>query len=92
MEQPTEVLRHAAFTTTPDGGNPAGTILDATRLDDAGMQAIAAGIGYAESVFVTQATVDGDARRNRVRYFSPIAEVPFLRPCHHCLGRRAVGA
>jgi PhzF family phenazine biosynthesis protein len=80
MEQPTEVLRYAAFTTSPDGGNPAGVILDATRLDDAGMQAIAADTGYAESVFVTEAAVDGDARRNRVRYFSPIAEVPF---CGH---------
>ena len=44
------------------------------------MQAIAADIGYAETVFVTEARVDGDFRRNRVRYFSPIAEVPF---CGH---------
>ena len=80
MEQTTEVLRYAAFTTTPDGGNPAGVVLDATRLDDARMQAIAADIGYAESVFVTEVSVDGDSRRNRVRYFSPIAEVPF---CGH---------
>jgi PhzF family phenazine biosynthesis protein len=44
------------------------------------MQAISAEIGYAETVFVTEAAVDGDSRRNRVRYFSPIAEVPF---CGH---------
>ncbi|MGO4228917.1 PhzF family phenazine biosynthesis protein [Arthrobacter sp. YAF34] len=80
MEPTSEVLRYAAFTTTPDGGNPAGVVLDATRLDDARMQAIAADVGYAETVFVTEAAVDGDARRNRVRYFSPIAEVPF---CGH---------
>ncbi|WP_104138724.1 PhzF family phenazine biosynthesis protein [Arthrobacter sp. ZGTC131] len=80
MEPSSEVLRYAAFTTTPDGGNPAGVVLDATRLDDARMQAIAADIGYAETVFVTEARVDGDVRRNRVRYFSPIAEVPF---CGH---------
>lgn len=80
MEPTTEVLRYAAFTTTPDGGNPAGVVLDATRLGDARMQAIAADIGYAETVFVTEPTVDGDFRRNRVRYFSPIAEVPF---CGH---------
>jgi PhzF family phenazine biosynthesis protein len=80
MEMTPEVLRYAAFTTTPDGGNPAGVVLDATRLDDARMQAIAADIGYAETVFVTEARVDGDFRRNRVRYFSPIAEVPF---CGH---------
>ncbi|MFH5877582.1 PhzF family phenazine biosynthesis protein [Arthrobacter sp. NA-172] len=30
--------------------------------------------------FVTEKGVDGDPRRNRVRYFSPIAEVPF---CGH---------
>lgn len=80
MESTVEVLRYAAFTTTPDGGNPAGVVLDGTRLDDAGMQAIAADIGYAETVFVTETAVDGDSRRNRVRYFSPIAEVPF---CGH---------
>jgi PhzF family phenazine biosynthesis protein len=80
MELSTEILRYAAFTTTPDGGNPAGVVLDAARLDDARMQAIAADIGYAETVFLTEAGVDGDVRRNRVRYFSPIAEVPF---CGH---------
>ncbi|MGM7778676.1 PhzF family phenazine biosynthesis protein [Arthrobacter sp. KNU-44] len=80
MEQTPDVLRYAAFTATPEGGNPAGVVLDATGLDDARMQAIAAEIGYAETVFVTGKTIDGDARRNRVRYFSPIAEVPF---CGH---------
>lgn len=75
-----EVLRYAAFTTTPDGGNPAGVVLDATQLADAQMQAIAAEIGYAETVFVTESRVGGDSRRNRVKYFSPIAEVPF---CGH---------
>lgn len=80
MELTSEILRYAAFTTTPGGGNPAGVVLDATRLDDAQMQAIAADIGYAETVFVTEERVDGDSRRNRVRYFSPIAEVPF---CGH---------
>jgi PhzF family phenazine biosynthesis protein len=44
------------------------------------MQAIAADIGYSETVFVTEERVAGDFRRNRVRYFSPIAEVPF---CGH---------
>lgn len=80
MERTPDVLRYAAFTATPDGGNPAGVVLDARGLDDAGMQAIASDIGYAETVFVTEIAVEGDARRNRVRYFSPIAEVPF---CGH---------
>lgn len=80
MVQTSDVLRYAAFATTPDGGNPAGVVLDATRLDDAQMQVIAADVGYAETVFITEVAVDGDSRRNRVRYFSPIAEVPF---CGH---------
>ena len=80
MSHTSEVLRYAAFAATPDGGNPAGVVLDATRLDDAQMQVIAADIGYAETVFITEAAVGGDPRRNRVQYFSPIAEVPF---CGH---------
>ena len=74
------VLRYAAFTATPDGGNQAGVVLDASRLDDAGMLAIAADVGYSETAFITELGVGGDPRRSRVRYFSPIAEVPF---CGH---------
>ena len=80
MEDTTEILRYAAFSTTPEGGNPAGLVLDASHLDDAGMLAVAAAVGYAETAFVTETAVDGNARRSRVRYFSPIAEVPF---CGH---------
>ncbi len=80
MEQTPEILRYAAFSTSPDGGNPAGVVLDAAGLDEARMQAIAADVGYAESVFVTQVAVEGNPRRHQVRYFSPIAEVPF---CGH---------
>ena len=80
MEISPEVLRYAAFSTTPDGGNPAGLVLDARHLDEAGMLAVAAAVGYAETAFVTEQGVDGDPRRSRLRYFSPIAEVPF---CGH---------
>ncbi len=80
MESTPEVLRYAAFSTTPDGGNPAGLVLDARHLDDPGMLAVASAVGYAETAFVTEQNVDGDPRRSRVRYFSPIAEVPF---CGH---------
>jgi len=72
----TEILRYAAFTESPDGGNPAGVVLDASGLDDASMQRIAADVGYSETAFVTGA--NGDALD--VRYFSPLAEVPF---CGH---------
>ena len=72
----TEILRYAAFTDTPEGGNPAGVVLDASGLDDAEMQAIAADVGYSETAFVTAA----DDHDLTVRYFSPLAEVPF---CGH---------
>jgi PhzF family phenazine biosynthesis protein len=72
----TEILRYAAFTDVPEGGNPAGVVLDASALDDAEMQRIAADVGYSETAFVTAA--DGDELD--VRYFSPLAEVPF---CGH---------
>jgi PhzF family phenazine biosynthesis protein len=78
----TDVLRYAAFTTTPDGGNPAGVVLDATGLDDADQQKIAADVGYSETAFVTRAQ-DG----YQVRYFSPLAEVAF---CGHATIATAV--
>lgn len=48
-----EVLRYTAFSGTPGGGNPAGVVLDATGLGDADMLAVAAGLGYSESAFLT---------------------------------------
>jgi PhzF family phenazine biosynthesis protein len=80
----TEILRLAAFTDIPEGGNPAGVVLDATALDDATMQTIAADIGYSETAFLTG--VDAD-RTYDVRYFSPVAEVPF---CGHATIATAV--
>jgi PhzF family phenazine biosynthesis protein len=73
-----EILRLAAFTDDPRGGNPAGVVLDAAGLDAEDMQAIAARVGYSETAFV-----DGDA----VRYFSPAIEVPF---CGHATIATAV--
>jgi PhzF family phenazine biosynthesis protein len=80
----TEILRLAAFTDIPEGGNPAGVVLDATALDDATMQAIAADIGYSETAFLTGVGAD---RTYDVRYFSPAAEVPF---CGHATIATAV--
>ncbi|WP_028570438.1 PhzF family phenazine biosynthesis protein [Salinispora tropica] len=71
-----EILRFAAFTTDPAGGNPAGVVLDATGADDAEMQRVAAEVGYSETAFL----VPGGAGHFTVRYFSPKAEVPF---CGH---------
>jgi PhzF family phenazine biosynthesis protein len=78
-----EVLRYAAFTGEPSGGNPAGIVLDGTDLADATMQQIAAEIGFSETAFLTPTgpnTAD-------VRYFAPIAEVPF---CGHATIAAAV--
>lgn len=48
----TEIQRYAAFTADPQGGNPAGIVLDASGLSDAEMLAIAAEVGYSETAFV----------------------------------------
>jgi PhzF family phenazine biosynthesis protein len=73
-----DVLRYAAFSDRPEGGNPAGVVLDASGLSDERMLAIAAELGYSESAFL-----DGDD----LRYFSPLAEVPF---CGHATVATAV--
>ncbi|MBQ1162814.1 PhzF family phenazine biosynthesis isomerase, partial [Streptomyces sp. A73] len=73
-----DILRYTAFTSDPDGGNPAGVVLDATRLDEQQMLAIAAEVGYSETAFITAR--DEQQRRFTLRYFSPLAEVAF---CGH---------
>jgi len=83
----TSVLRYTGFAATPEGGNPAGIVLDAGDLADAEMQRIAADVGFAETAFLIDAAIDGDARHARVRYFSPIAEIPF---CGHATVALAV--
>ena len=83
MSTEPRVLRYTAFADDPSGGNPAGIVLDASGLDDAAMQAIATEVDYAETAFVTGR--EGDVRL--VRYFSPIAEVPF---CGHATVAAAI--
>lgn len=77
------ILHLLAFAAEPGGGNPAGVVLDASTLDDARMQRIAADLGHPETAFVTVR----EGRRLRVRYFSPGAEVPF---CGHATIAAAV--
>ncbi|WP_326599342.1 PhzF family phenazine biosynthesis protein [Streptomyces sp. NBC_01803] len=84
-----DVLRYTAFPDTafpdrPAGGNPAGVVLDATGLDDAAMLAIAAEVGYSETVFLFPGAAAGSFT---ARYFSPLAEVPF---CGHATVAAAV--
>lgn len=83
MAKPT-VLRYTAFSSRPDGGNPAGVVLDAHGLDDAEMQRIATDVDFAETAFLTGTTSEGSFI---LRYFSPIAEVPF---CGHATVASAV--
>ncbi|PJE94476.1 phenazine biosynthesis protein PhzF [Streptomyces carminius] len=85
-----DVLRYTAFSTDPDGGNPAGVVLDADGLDETGMLAVAAGVGYSETAFLLPPPPDLAAPPGRgfgVRYFSPLAEVPF---CGHATVAAAV--
>lgn len=74
----TEVLRYAAFSDDPRGGNPAGIVLDASGLDDAEMQGIAAEVGFSETVFLVESA--SESGTFDVRYFAPSSEVPF---CGH---------
>jgi PhzF family phenazine biosynthesis protein len=78
------VLRYSAFTDRPEGGNPAGVVLDASQLSDEQMQQIAKDVNYSESAFVTKREQEGEYD---VRYFSPEAEVPF---CGHATIATAV--
>lgn len=80
-----DVLRYSAFTDRPDGGNPAGIVLDAAGMTDARMQAVAADVGYSETAFVTAR--DDAGRVYRLRYFSPRTEVAF---CGHATIATAV--
>jgi PhzF family phenazine biosynthesis protein len=79
-----EVLRYAAFTDDPSGGNPAGVVLDAAGAADEEMLAVAAEVGYSETAFVTRSNGD---REYDVRYFSPVGEVAF---CGHATIATAV--
>ena len=79
-----EILRYTAFSSDPAGGNPAGVVLDARGLDDAAMLAAAAEVGYSETAFLLPTDRD---RVMDVRYFSPLAEVPF---CGHATIATAV--
>lgn len=66
----------SAFTTMPDGGNPAGVWIGDRLPDAAEMQRIAKRVGFSETAFVAPR----EGTRRTVRYYSPEAEVPF---CGH---------
>jgi PhzF family phenazine biosynthesis protein len=70
-----DVQRIAAFSQGMNGGNPAGVVLCEALPPADRMLAIAADVGYSETVFAAPVE-DGW----RVRYFAPEIEVPF---CGH---------
>lgn len=70
------LFRLSAFTTRPDGGNPAGVWIGKTLPDPETMRRIAFEVGFSETAFL--APTQGFHRT--VRYYSPEAEVSF---CGH---------
>ncbi|GIC76680.1 PhzF family phenazine biosynthesis protein [Moritella sp. F3] len=66
----------AAFTSTPEGGNPAGVWIGDSLPEPQEMQRIAAEVGFSETAFVAP----NKGSKRTVRYYSPEAEVPF---CGH---------
>jgi PhzF family phenazine biosynthesis protein len=70
------LYRYAAFTTTPNGGNPAGIWIGERLPPPAEMQRIAAEVAYPETIFLEPAR----GFERRVRYFSPAREIDF---CGH---------
>lgn len=76
MKKEGTLYRKSAFTTDPNGGNPAGVWIGDTLPSEMEMQRIAAEVGYSETAFI--APLSGKART--VRYYSPEKEVPF---CGH---------
>jgi PhzF family phenazine biosynthesis protein len=69
------VLRIAAFSDGNKGGNPAGIWIGHSLPPASEMQAIAADVGFSETAFAAP-----EDAAWRVRYFSPLCEVPF---CGH---------
>lgn len=71
-----QLFRLSAFTTDPNGGNPAGVWVGETLPDAATMQRIAAEVGYSETAFIAPS----QGHNRTIRYYSPLAEVSF---CGH---------
>lgn len=63
-----------AFTTVPFTGNPAGVVPRADGLTTEQMQAVAREVNASETAFVLES--DGPDHDVRVRYFTPVVEVP----------------
>lgn len=71
MARPVQILR--VFTDGTTGGNHLGVVADTVNLDAGRMQAIAAELGFSETVFIDWQT----GRVPHVRIFTPVSELPF---------------
>jgi PhzF family phenazine biosynthesis protein len=80
---PDSLYRLSAFTTDPNGGNPAGVWVGSGLPRPGEMLAIAADVGFSETAFVE--ALGGN--QWRIRYYSPEMEVPF---CGHATIAAAV--
>ena len=70
------LYRYTAFSTRPDGGNPAGVWIGEALPDAATMQRIATEVGFSETAFLAPAA----GFERTIRYYSVEAEVSF---CGH---------
>jgi predicted PhzF superfamily epimerase YddE/YHI9 len=68
----------------PDGrgGNPLGVFLDGAAIEPARRQAVAAELGFSETVWVE--AIDRETGRASIRIFTPGVEMPFAG--HPCVG------
>jgi PhzF family phenazine biosynthesis protein len=82
---PSKLVRMAAFTDDPAGGNPAGVWLGSELPSPSEMQQTAAEVGYSETAFLASTHKAADTWITR--YYSPEAEVSF---CGHATIAAAV--
>lgn len=85
MGEGPRIDRFAAFSDVPEGGNPAGVVVEAAGLSPSQMQAIARQVGYSETAFL-QGPLSPEVVIP-VRYFAPEGEVDF---CGHATIAAAV--
>ena len=78
-------MRYSAFTSNGEGGNPGRGGARRHGIDDRADAAMAAEVGYSETAFLFPRTDEPNVYD--VRYFSPLAEVPF---CGHATIAAAV--